>query len=316
MRRSLSVLAVAAVLGLLASCSSDDGGTVRSEGGSSSGSDAGSGSVPGSGSGLSGSDLGTGSPGAGSKSHDPTVTRAVSDYKAWVQSQVAALRTDAKKFTDAVRAGNVAEAKKQYAPSRYRWETIEPIAHLIPDIDRAVDARVDDFASVTDPKWTGWHKLEYLLWIKNTTSGGAPLADKLDKDLATLQTKMNSLQIAPKAVALGATELIEEVSDGKINGEEDRYSHTDLSDFDANQIGSKQAYSFLAPIVRTKDKALATAIDKGFAAIDESLEPYEITEGVFKPFTTLTPADKATMQSQLAVLSENLAKVPGVVGVS
>ena len=314
MRRSLSAVALAAVLGLLAACSSDDGGTVRSEGGSSSGSDAGSGS--GSGSGLSGSDLGSTSPNAGSASNDPTVTRAAADYKTWVLSQVVALRKDAKKFTDAVRAGNVAEAKKQYAPSRYRWETIEPIAHLIPDIDRAVDARVDDFSSVEDPKWTGWHKLEYLLWIKNTTSGGAAVADKLDKDLASLQTKMASLDMNPRIVARGPSELIEEVSDGKINGEEDRYSHTDLSDFDANQIGAKQAYRFLEPIVKSKDKALASAIDKGFAAVDESLEPYEISEGVFRPFTSLAPADKTKMRSDLAVLSENLAKVPAVIGVS
>ena len=54
-------------------------------------------------------------------------------------------------YTDAVRAGNIAEAKKQYAPSRFRWESIEPIAALVPDINGAVDARVDDFASVNDP---------------------------------------------------------------------------------------------------------------------------------------------------------------------
>ena len=304
MRRSLSVVALAAALGLLAACSSDDGGTVRSEGGGSV-----SGSGSGSGSGLSGSDL-------GSQSSDATVTEAVNDYKAWVQTQVAGLRTDAKKFTDAVRAGNVAEAKEQFAPSRYKWEMIEPIAGLVPDIDGAVDARVDDFASVNDPKWTGWHKLEYLLWVKNTTSGGAALADKLDKDLATLQTKMKSVEITPKAVALGAGELIEEVSEGKINGEEDRYSHTDLSDFDANQLGAKQAYGYFRPIVEKKDKALATAIDQGFANVDESLEPYEVSEGVFKPFSTLTAADKQKMQSQLATLSENLAKVPAAIGVS
>ena len=304
MRRSLSVVALAAALGLLAACSSDDGGTVRSEGGGSV-----SGSGSGSGSGLSGSDL-------GSQSSDATVTEAVNDYKAWVQTQVAGLRTDAKKFTDAVRAGNVAEAKEQFAPSRYKWEMIEPIAGLVPDIDGAVDARVDDFASVNDPKWTGWHKLEYLLWVKNTTSGGAALADKLDKDLATLQTKMKSVEITPKAVALGAGELIEEVSEGKINGEEDRYSHTDLSDFDANQLGAKQAYGYFRPIVEKKDKALATAIDQGFANVDESLEPYEVSEGVFKPFSTLTAADKQKMQSQLATLSESLAKVPAAIGVS
>ena len=304
MRRSLSVVALAAALGLLAACSSDDGGTVRSEGG---GSVSGSGSD--SGSGLSGSDLGT-------QSNDATVTQAVDDYKTWVQSQVAGLRTDAKKFTDAVRAGNVAAAKEQFASSRHKWETIEPIAGLVPDIDGAVDARAVDFASVNDPKWTGWHKLEYLLWVKNTTSGGATLADKLDKDLATLQTKIKSVEITPKAVALGAGELIEEVSEGKINGEEDRYSHTDLSDFDANQIGAKQAYGYFKSIIQSKDKALATSLDQGFAAVDESLEPYEISEGVFKPFTTLTAADKATMQSQLAALSENLAKVPAAIGVS
>ena len=304
MRRSLSVVALAAALGLLAACSSDDGGTVRSEGGGSV-----SGSGSGSGSGLSGSDL-------GSQSSDATVTEAVDDYKAWVQTRVAGLRTDAKKFTDAVRAGNVAEAKEQFAPSRHKWEMIEPIAGLVPDIDGAVDARVDDFASVNDPKWTGWHKLEYLLWVKNTTSGGAALADKLDKDLATLQTKMKSVEITPKAVALGAGELIEEVSEGKINGEEDRYSHTDLSDFDANQLGAKQAYGYLKPIIEKKDKALATAIDQGFVNVDESLEPYEVSEGVFKPFSTLTAADKQKMQSQLATLSESLAKVPAAIGVS
>jgi len=305
-RRSLPVVALAAVLGLLAACSSDDGGTVRSEAG---GSVTGSGSDSGSGSGLSGSDLGT-------QSSDATVTEAVNDYKTWMQSQVAALRTDTKKFTDAVRAGDVAEAKKQFAPSRYKWEMIEPIAGLVPEIDGAVDSRVDDFASVNDPKWTGWHKLEYLLWVKNTTSGGATLADKLDKDLATLQTKMKSVEITPKAVALGAGELIEEVSEGKINGEEDRYSHTDLSDFDANQLGAKQAYGYFKPIIEKKDKAFATSIDQGFAAVDESLEPYEISEGIFKPFSTLTAADKAKMQSQLATLSENLAKVPAAIGVS
>ena len=127
---------------------------------------------------------------------------------------------------------------------------------------------------------------------------------------------MKTVDITPKAVALGAGELIEEVSEGKINGEEDRYSHTDLSDFDAKQIGAKQAYGYFKPIVEKKDKDLVAALDKGFAAVDESLEPYEVSEGVFKPFTTLTAADKTTMQAQLADLSENLAKLPAAVGVA
>lgn len=301
MRRTLTVVAMLAAFGLLAACSHDDGGTVRSEGG-------GSVNGSGSGSGLSGSDLGT-------QSSDKTVTAAVADYRTWVIRQATGLRADTKKFTDAVRAGNVAEAKKRYAPSRTKWEMIEPIAGLVPDIDGSVDSRVDDFANVGDPKWTGWHKLEYLLWEKNTTAGGAAVADKLDKDLATLESKIKTVDITPKAVTLGAGELIDEVSEGKINGEEDRYSHTDLSDFDANQLGAKQAWGYFRTIVTAKDKALATSIDDGFTAVDGSLQPYEVSEGVFTPYTDLKPADKTKMQGQLASLAENLAKVPAAIGV-
>jgi iron uptake system component EfeO len=300
-RRTLTALALAAALGLLAACS-DDGGTVRSEGGTGS-------TGSGSGSGLSGSDLGT-------QSTDAEITAATTAYKTWVQGQVTGLRANTKKFTDAVRAGNVAEAKKQFAPSRVNWERIEPIAGLVEEIDGVVDSRVDDFASVDDPKWTGWHKLEHLLWEKNTTAGGAELATQLDTDLGTLDTQIKTIDITPKAVALGAGELIEEVSEGKIDGEEDRYSHTDLWDFGANVEGAKQAFTVFKPILTSKEPALATALESGFTAVEGSLAPYKTADGGYQPYTALKPADKTRMQAQLASLSEGLAKVPAALGVA
>jgi iron uptake system component EfeO len=86
-----------------------------------------------------------------------------------------------------VRAGDLEAAQAAYAPSREPWERIEPIAGLVSDIDGAVDARVDDFEGPTDPDFTGWHRLEYLLFEKQTTRGAAAFADGLDADLATLQ---------------------------------------------------------------------------------------------------------------------------------
>ena len=127
------------------------------------------------------------------------------------------------------------------------WERIEPIAGLVEEIDGKVDARVDDFAGVDDPEFTGWHRLEYLLFEKNTTEGGAPFADQLDKDIATLKEQFATVEVKPIDVATGAAELIEEVSEGKITGEEDRYSKTDLWDFDANLQGSQAAIDKLSP---------------------------------------------------------------------
>jgi iron uptake system component EfeO len=269
---------------LLAGCGKDDGAGDRSDGAASA-SGSGTGSGTGSGSGLAGQDL-------SGTTNDPQVQKAVADYKTWV----------------------VAEARRQFAPSRVRWERIEPIAGLVPEIDGKVDARVDDFEGVDDPQFTGWHRLEYHLWKLGSTKGTKGFADQLDKDIATLDQQIKGLEFPPAAVALGPAELIEEVSEGKITGEEDRYSHTDLSDFDANVDGSRKLFELLTPALQAKDAALVWGITAGFAAVDKSLAPYANADGTFDPYTALKNADRTRMQAELADLSEKLARIPGVLG--
>jgi len=174
-----------------------------------------------------------------------------------------------------------------------------------------VDARVDDFASETDPAWTGWHRLEYLLFDQGTTERGAPFADQLDADLATLATQIQTLEIPPEAVALGAAELIEEVSEGKITGEEDRYSGTDLWDFAANVDGADKVLNSLSPALALRDAELLRSADAGIAEIRAGLEPYRDGTG-WKPYSTLTDADRQRLQAQLAALAEHLAAIPGM----
>ena len=260
--------------------------------------------APDPGSGLSASDI------AGT-SDNPLVQQAVEDYEAYVSGEIDQLLVDSKVFTDAVRAGDLEAAKAAYAPSRVSWERIEPIAGLVEAIDGAVDARVDDFEDEQDPAFTGWHRIEYLLWEQNTTEGAAEFADQLDEDLATLKTDIADVEVTPLAVTQGSAELIEEVSEGKITGEEDRYSHTDLWDFAANVEGSQKAFELMKPAIEEADPALAADIESDFSDIDAALAKYEEGDG-YKSYEELTEADKDEMKAILASLSENLAKVPGV----
>jgi iron uptake system component EfeO len=307
------VLVPAVVLSValgVAACSDDGAGTRDSASGSASGS--GSGSASGSGSG-SGSAI---SVNPSVTSSDPPVNEGAAIYTQYVRQQVDELVTATKTFTDAVRAGNVQAAKDAYAASRLAWERIEPIAGLVEDIDSAVDARVDDFANEDDPAWTGWHKLEYLLWVKNDISqaSGAPaLADRLDADIAKLKSTMDTTNVPASAIPSGAADLIEEVSEGKLTGEEDRYSGTDLWDFAANVAGSKQAFEALKPALQAKNPELVTKIEGGFADIQAQLQEYAEGSG-YRPYSALTDADKAKMKTTLAGLSENLAEVAGALG--
>ena len=140
--------------------------TEASASGGSASCPSGSGSTSGSGSGISGEV-------EGSSTDNPLVEDAVVAYTAYVSEQVDATIAATTTFTDAVRAGDLAAAKAAYAPSRQGWERIEPIAGLVEEIDGKVDARVDDFENEQDPTFTGWHRIEYILFSQNTTEGAA-----------------------------------------------------------------------------------------------------------------------------------------------
>jgi iron uptake system component EfeO len=255
----------------------------------------------------------------------PLAEKAAQEYKAYAVAQVDELVGVVKVFTDAVRANNLKAAQDAYAPSRLPWERIEPLAGLVEEIDGKVDARVDDFAGVDDPQFTGWHRLEYLLFEKNTTEGGAPFADQLDKDIATLKEQIANVEVKPVDVSTGAAELIEEVSEGKITGEEDRYSKTDLWDFDANLQGSQAAIDKLSAALAEADPALLGKIEAGLNQVFDTMRPLRRGDGWVLfctendpypsarcPDVTVTPQVIDSLKAELAGLSENLAQVSGV----
>jgi iron uptake system component EfeO len=312
-RRPLD-LAVAAMLTvllnvLLAACGGDDGAGVRSASASGSGS--------GSGSGLAEQDLSRGS-------EDPLVLKAVDEYSAYVAAQVDELIRLTSTFTDAVREGDLESAQAAYAPSREPWERIEPIAGLVGATDAAVDARVDDFAGPDDPDFTGWHRLEHLLFAERTTTGAARFADQLDADLLALREGLAELEIPPAAIPVGASELIEEVSLGKITGEEDRYSKTDLWDFAANVEGSRTAVDLLAPALRRADPDLLAEVESSFAELEDTLRPLRRGDGWVLycqendefpsprcPGVTVDAETRTLLTAQLADLSEQTAQLAG-----
>lgn len=113
-------------------------------------------------------------------------------------------------------------------------------------------------------------------------------------------------------LANGAKELLDEVATGKITGEEDRYSHTDLWDFKANVEGSQAAVAALRPVIDEKDKALGPRLDQQFANVEKLLEGYRNGDG-FRLYTTLTPEDTKKMSDAVDALGEPVSKVAGVV---
>ncbi|MBC3219801.1 iron uptake system protein EfeO [Serratia fonticola] len=238
----------------------------------------------------------------------------IAEYKVYVTKEVEGLVKQTKLFTDAIKAGDVAQARKLYAPTRQHYERIEPIAELFSDLDGSIDAREDDYEkNAEDPKFTGFHRLEKALFADNTTKGMNEYADGLYKDTLELQKRIGELTFPPSKVVGGAAGLIEEVAASKISGEEDRYSRTDLWDFQANVDGAQKIVNLLRPLLEKANQPLLAKIDANFKTVDTILAKYKTAEG-YESYEKLTTADRNAMKGPITTLAEDLSQLRGVLG--
>lgn len=240
---------------------------------------------------------------------DPRVTAAVESYRAYLRTQATALPAHARAFTDAVRRGDLAAARKNFAASRAGWQRIQSVGVRLPQIARRIDAKIDEFATPTDPAWTGWHRLEYILWTSNSTAGARPYADRLDRDLRQLERAVPGLMITAAIMTAGIERLVEEAISEKLAGTEDRYSRTDLADLAGNIEGARAGYSFARPVLAARKPALAALLDGQFAAVDRTIAKYR-SSNAYRAYPALSPPDKLTLQVRLTALADTLANVP------
>jgi iron uptake system component EfeO len=253
--------------------------------------------------------------GATLKVDEQALNDAALQYKAFVLEQADILKRTTAEFAAAVEAGNVEQAKALYAPGRIPWETIEPVAELFPEIDGLIDSRVDDHEGADDPGWTGWHRIEKGLWEDNSTEGLTPFAQQLVSDTNGLITKVEALTIDPGVMTNGAAALIEEAAQGKITGEEERYSHTDLITFQANVDGAKKIIEIITPVLTTAPGGaeLLADINEKIAKVEAIIAPYK-QGNTYVSYDQVNDATRDQLKAAMADLSEALAEISGTIG--
>jgi iron uptake system component EfeO len=247
---------------------------------------------------------------ASSLSEDETLAQAGVDYQRYVQSQTGALVEQTTAFVDAVKAGDIEGAKALFPVARTYWERIEPVAESFGDLDPIIDGREGDQAEGED--FTGFHRIEQALWQTGDVSDMGPYADQLLTNVQEVVTRSNDVQLDALQLANGAKGLLDEIATGKITGEEDRYSHTDLWDFRANLEGSEAAVQALRPYLEKADPDLVGEIDQRFAAAEAELEQHRAGDG-WQSYDQLTDDQLRGLSDSITALTESVSQVASVV---
>jgi iron uptake system component EfeO len=267
--------------------------------------------------------------------------QAVDLYAAFVKDQVGQLTPAVAEFVAAYESGDDGAARTRFPVVRAYYERIEPVAEALGDLDPRIDYReVDAVAEGLD--WTGFHRIEKDLWVPaadalnadgetpawqdwapSTTDERAAFGDQLIVDVQELydyvhsddfQQSLDAQGIA--GISNGAIALLDEVANGKIQGEEDWWSGTDLSDFAANVEGSKMAFSLVRDFAVSQGddgEALAAEIDGGYADLEAALAQYGSLDAGFVAYGELTDDDKRELIDLINALAEPLAQLTNTV---
>jgi iron uptake system component EfeO len=205
-------------------------------------------------------------------------------YTSYVSARLADLLSGAKSLQAAVDAGNMKQAQAAYASTRQFYEKVESdvdgfIKPGFKPTDNAgnLDYLIDMRASNLDPKvgWHGFHAVERDLWQGGKiTDSTRKLAAELVVNVTALTTLAPTITDKPEDLANGAASLLEEVQTNKVSGEEESYSHIDLSDLAANVEGARQAFAYLQPGLNKMDPALTASILGQFTSVDHVLGKY------------------------------------------
>jgi iron uptake system component EfeO len=242
---------------------------------------------------------------------DPELQQAADDYATFVDEQTAELVAGTKAFAAAVLAGDTEKAKQLYETTRIAYEKIEPVAETFGGLDPAIDARENDVAP--GDEWTGFHPLEKALWVDGLSAQDDALAKQLVANVEKLQKLAAETNYDPVQLANGAVELLNEVSQSKITGEEERYSHVDLTMFKANVDGAKKAYDLLKPSLEQSDPELVEQIEARFADMYAALKPYQVKGGIYENYADVTEQQRQELSQAVDALALPLARMGGLI---
>ena len=245
------------------------------------------------------------------------VEQANRSYQAYVKDQTEQLVTKTTTFVELYKTGKDEEARALYAPARVHWERIETVAESFGDLDPRMDIREADLEP--GQEFTGWHRIEKDLWPARakgyeplSTADRAKYADDLLANTNTLYDKTRDLTFTTDQIANGSRGLLDEVATGKVTGEEEYWSRTDLWDFQANVDGARVAFDGLRPILKTKDAELDTQIDAKFVALQGLLDSHRSGDG-FKYYNELSAAEVKQLSDAVNALSEPLSQLAAAV---
>jgi iron uptake system EfeUOB component EfeO/EfeM len=240
----------------------------------------------------------------------------LSEYRVYLSTQSSALLRAVGDLQQAIASGDLSAAQKAYAPARAAYQRIAPAAQRLSELDNAVNARADYYEKrEQDPGFSGFHRIEFGLFQQHSVEGLTPVVERLQTDITSLKQALLANSIAPEQLPSMVVRNLRSLADVRSTGEEERYSHVDVSGFAANLAGTRKVIDLLRPLLAKTSGDLLKKIDTAATALDDQLLMLKTDDG-YTPYDQVGADTRKQIADKAKALADALDGIDPALGLS
>ncbi|HDN2513254.1 TPA: EfeM/EfeO family lipoprotein [Providencia rettgeri] len=230
---------------------------------------------------------------------------SIQTYLNFANAELAEMVEELNLLQQSLKKGDLAKAQAAYIAAHQHYETVRPIIVLFGNTDRTINPRADYFLDKEkDYRFTGFHLVEYQLFDQKSAQQALAPAEELLLKGHDLQKRLMTETIEIPKLVQASADFMEMIIETKLDGKENIYSLSDLTDIAANLKGSQEIIEILSPFIEPKT---LDQIKENDQKMNKIVQAYQVSNGLYQPHSQLQQKDKMALYSLLTQQAEILA---------
>jgi iron uptake system component EfeO len=232
------------------------------------------------------------------------------EYQVYVATGLKTLVGETQTLATDVQRGNLTTARRDWLTAHLQYETLGAAYDAFGTFDDEIDGRADALGE-TNPKWTGFYRVEYGLWHGQSATELMPYTNELAADVRALLAAWPTMEIPLIDMGLRTHEIMENALEFQLTGHDDYGSGTTLATVLANIQGDRELLSLLHPLLVSRYPGLPavyTWLDRLQALIEAQRQP----DGTWVPVSQLPQAANQAIDAACGQLVEELAPIASI----
>jgi iron uptake system component EfeO len=231
-------------------------------------------------------------------------------YATEEETAIKVLASETATLAAAVRGGNLATARRDWLTAHLQYESLGDAYDAFGNFDTEIDGRADP-VGVTSPQWTGFFRLEYGLWHRQSLASLVPVASALNRSVDQLATWWPTQEVPLADLGRRAHEVIENALEFQLTGHDDYGSGSTLASTLAAITASRQLLALLHPLLAPRYPGLP-AVYAGLNQLQSLLAKERLASGWWVPVSALPSATREAIDAACGQLLQELAPIASI----